>query len=309
MKKVARALGQKGIAVSLPEAPAKSTSVFQASGLAPSRAFGSTIDAEGFRILFFVKPVSTYESKVFNIIVNDSRGIHSLDVFATYRGETSQLIKKLLDDKKSDFREIDTDCCAALVMEAAGLSRSRDAIVPATMSQFEAHFDDAINRKAAPEIYRYISMEQLGSLEPAPDTGALVDTMELAFWYIVTDAGKASWEKLSKLAAAEKAGDDEKFQEELRCCAGGELAAFFTDERRHAFKRRLEEFAAIFHSRGYPDQARAALFAAHGLAVPGHDPRQDPFCRAIIDRAFDIFQQTLKEQGRGNAAGSAAMGV
>ncbi len=309
MKKVARALGQKGITVSLPQTAAKSGSVFQSAGFSPARAFASTIDAEGFRILFIIKPVSTYESKVFNLISNDSKGIHTLDVFATHRGETTQLIKKLMNDKKSDFREIDTARCVALAMEARDLSRTQGGIVPATISQLEAQFVDDIGKKTAPEIYDHLSADEIAAFDPAPDTGVLVDSMELAFWYIVTSEGKASWEKFAKLAAG-KTGGDENLQEQVRACAAGELAGFFTDERKHAFKRRLEEFAAIFYSRGYVDQACAALAAALNLTASDHDPGQDPFCRVIIDRAFEIFKKSLDEneaKKRSAAANSAAM--
>lgn len=301
MKKLARALGQKGITVSLPEAPKKSGSVFQSAGLTPARAFASTIDAEGYRILFIVKPVSTYESKVFNMIASDATGIKTLDVFTTYRGETSQLIKKLLNDKKSDFREIDSGRCVALVMEAREISLACGGIVPATMSQLEAQFADAISKKTVPEIYDHISADEIAALDPAPDTAALVDTMELAFWYIVTEAGKASWEKF---AGGKKTGAEENLTEEMRACAEAELSVFFTAERKHAFKRRLEEFAAIFHSRGLADQARAALAAALNLAAADHDAEQDPFCRAIIDRAFKVFEQTLKDQRGAQTAAS-----
>jgi hypothetical protein len=310
MKKVARALGQKGIKVSLPETPAKSGSVFQSAGLSPARAFASTIDAEGFRLLFIVKPVSTYESKIFHIITNDSTGIKTLDVYATHRGETAQVIKKLFKDTKSDFREFSAARCVALVMEALELSRSQNGIVPATISQLEAQFADDIAKKSAPEIYDVISADEIAALESAPDTGALVGTMELAFWYIVTSEGKACWEKLARRAADRKKDADENHKEQMRVWAEAELACFFTAGRKHAFKRRLEEFAGIFHAKGYVDQARAALCAALNLAAPDHDPGQDPFCRTIIDRAFEVFQQSLdanEEKKRSAAANSAAM--
>ena len=99
--------------------------------------------------------------------------------------------------------------------------------------------------------------------------------MELAFWYIVTGEGKACWEKLARLAADKKTDDNESRQEQIRACAAGELAGLFTAERTHAFKRRLEEFAAIFYAKGYGDQARAALCAAINLAAPDHDPLKD----------------------------------
>jgi len=308
MKKVARALGQKGITVSLPQTAAKSGPVFQSAGFSPARAFASTIDAEGFRILFIIKPVSTYESKVFNLISNDSKGIHTFDVFATHRGETTQLIKKLMNDKKSDFREIDTASCVALAMEARDLSRTQGGIVPATISQLEAQFADDIGKKPAPEIYAHVSADEIAALDPAPDTAALVDTMELAFWYIVTSEGKASWEKIAR-RAADTTVDAGNRQEQMRTFAGEELAVFFTDERKHAFKRRLEEFAAIFHAKGYADQARTVLCAALNFAAPDHDPLQDPFCIKIIDRAFEIFQKSLDEneaKKRSAAANSVA---
>ena len=169
-------------------------------------------------------------------------------MFGTHRGETSQLIKKLLSDKKSDFREIDTARCVALAMEARDLSRAKDQIVPATFAQLEAQFEEYAANSPAPEIYNIFSVDEIVALDPAPDTGALVETVELAFWYIVTPEGKACWEKLARLATDKTAGDA-KNRPEMGVLAVEELAVFFTDERKQAFKRRLEEFAAIFHAK------------------------------------------------------------
>jgi hypothetical protein len=309
MKKVARALSQKGITVALPETASKGGPVFKSASLPAARAFASTIDAEGFRLLFIIKPVSTYESKIFNIITNDFKGINALDVFASYRGETTQLIKKIFKDTKSDFREIEAERCVALVMEACAISHAQNRIVPATIAQLEALFADAIQKKSAPAVYDVLSVDEIAALDPAPDTAALVDIMELAFWYIVTNEGKACWEKIARLAADKKTGDNETMQEQIRACAAGELAGFFTAERKHAFRRRLEEFAAIFYAKGYVDQARAALYAALKLTVSDHDPLQDPFCIKIIDRAFEVFQQSLEanERQKSTGAGTAAM--
>jgi len=309
MKKIARALGQKGIAVSLPETDAQSGPVFQSAALAASRAFASTIDAEGYRLLFIVKPVSTYESKIFHFITSDSTGINTLDVFASYRGETSQLIKKLFNDAKSDFREIDTACCVALAMEALEISRAKDRIVPATISQFEALFADDIQKKAAPAIYTIFSADEIAAFDPASDTATLVDTMELAFWYIVTPEGKASWETFARFDAGSKNSSDEERQNQIGVWVAEELAGFFTPERKHAFKRRLEEFSAIFHSKGYVDQARASLCAAISLVAPEHDPLKDPFCKKIIDRAFEIFQQSLDANAQEASKNAAAGGM
>lgn len=307
MKKAARALSQKGISVALPQTAAKSAPVFQSGGLPPARAFASTIDAEGFRILFLVKPVSPHESKVFHVVTNDSKGIHTFDVFAAIRGESSQLIKKLLQDTKSDFREIETEHCVALVMEAVEIARAQSRIVPATFAQLEAHFAGCIGKKTAPAIYDVIRADEITALDPAPDTGALADAMDLAFWFIVTPEGRRSWETLSRQASEKKAAVDES-RDQVRAWAAEVLTSFFTDVRKRMFMRRLEEHAFILYSKGYADQARAALAAALHLAAPEHDPVRDPFCVSMIERAFDVFQKSLEDKTSGPAVGTAVNG-
>jgi len=305
MKKASRALAQKGIRVALPETAAQGAPVFQAASLPPARAFASTIDAEGYRILFLLKPVSTHESKVFHIVTNDSKGIHSFDVFAAIRGESSQLIKKLFNDTKSDFHEIETERCVALAMEAVEIARVCNQIIPATVAQLEAHFADCIGKDRIPAIYGVCSPDEVAALDPAPDTGALADALDLAFWYIVTPEGRRSWEQLSR-HAAEKKGGTEGGSDQVRACAAEALASFFTLERKRLFKRRLEELAFILHTKGHADHARTALSAALKLASLDHDAPSDPFCVRMINRAFEIFQQSLKEtaDGPGSRAGS-----
>jgi hypothetical protein len=295
MKKAARALAQKGISVALPDTAATGSPVFQAAGLPAARAFASTIDAEGYRILFLLKPVSTHESKVFHIVTNDTKGIHSFEVFAAIRGESSQMIKKLLNDTKSDFHEIETERCVALAMESVEIARARNQIIPATVAQLEAHFADSIGKDRTPAIYGVFSADEVAALEPAPDTGLLVDTMEIAFWYIVTPEGRNSWEQLSRHSK----GRVEENSDQVRVVAAEALASFFTSERKRLFKRRLEELAFILHTKGHVNHARTALAAALKLASPDHDAKSDPFCVRMIDRAFEIFQQSLKETADG----------
>jgi len=293
MKKAARALAQKGITVDLPKPAAQAAPVFKSAGPAPARAFASIIDPEGCRMLFIIKPVSTQESKIFQIMTSDSRGISMIDVVAAYRGETSQLIKKLLNDTKSDFREIDVGRCVALAMEAVGLSREQGLIVPATVAQIEAHFHKAAGNKPAAAIYGLISADDIARLDPAPDTAALVASLGLEFWFIAAPEGRACWEKI-----AQSAPDDAGLQELLDTLAAEERSSFFTPARKQAFRRRLEEFAWILHEKGSVDQAHAALAAALNLAAPGHDPAADPFCARMIDRAFEIFRRSLEEKAR-----------
>lgn len=304
MKKAARALAQKGIQVTLPRTREKDAPVFKSASLSPARAFASTIDPEGCRMLFIIKPVSTQEAKIFQILTSDVKGIGMIDVAAAYRGEISQLVKKLSADTKSDFREIDTARCVALAMEAVEIARADGQIVPATVAQLEAHFADLIGENAAPAVYSVLSEQDIASPGFVPDMAALIEELDAAFWYIASPEGRACWDKIA--AEADSAGADrEAVRSRLSDMEVEARASFFTDRRRAAFKRRLEEFAWILHAQGSTEHARAALAAALSLAAPDHDPQRDAFCSGIIARAFEMFEKSLDEKSR--VFGSTAM--
>ena len=143
--------------------------------------------------------------------------------------------------------------------------------------------------------------------------GTLASILALSGWaltdLVLREAGEVADVLIAVAATEYRAPVAGRIVARCALPPAGELAAFFTAERKHAFKRRLEEFAAIFYAKGYVDQARAALCAALNLAAADHDPLKDPFCIKIIDRAFEVFQQSLEanERQKSTAAGSAAM--
>lgn len=291
VKKMARALQQKGVPVEAPAttAPGKSP-VFQKATLPPAKAFTTKVDAEGYRIFFLVAPVTTHESKIFHVMLQYGSGLREIEVMTSLRKKTQKLIDTLLADTKTEFVEIDIDLAAFLVQEARRMAEENDRIVSANIEQLERCFtlpDDIAGRK--PPVYDLLGM-------PAQDEDfegrckTLLEGSDIRFWYIASSETRAVWDRFREAREQAAAPDDAQLCQRIDQLKQEARTAFFTPQRLLTFKRMLEENAWFASVKGNPDFAVTALAVASRL-----DPREEGSCQetfivAMIEAAFDFYE-------------------
>jgi hypothetical protein len=290
-KKCARMLKQKGINVSIDVVRTPAVSVFKQPELPPERTFISGLDAEGFRLVFMIKPLSQYESKLFNIIIQYAKGIHDIEVATLFRKELNSWIEKLTTDTSMTVIEIESDYGVFLVDEACRISRAQGLIISTNIAQWNKLYAERIGAITRPKIYDIYNDPQCTHDEL--DEAALSELFERSdchYWYAVSPDARKRWETISSMSDkqdADVAGYTEDVLKEA-------IDEFFTPVRRQEFKRRLEEQAYILHTRGNTVAARTALAVAGKIIDDTTLPRDERFCREMVRRGFDFFTDAYR---------------
>ncbi len=304
LKKKAHALKQKGIKIDFDVKKEKKTSVLKKVTLPDPRAFISRIDAEGYRLIFLIKPVTAYETKIFNIVTNDMKGLQKLEVTNAFRKETQLFIEKLLADTRAEFIETKPENAVFLVEEACRITEEQGSEVNATIEQMKKLFSDVIALRKQAYIYDVLDEEAvLQQQERASNVEELFDDSDIVFWFVLSDIAKEHWEKLSNAAYSPLVLSDIQKQERVQQLHVETAQQFFTEQRRRIFKRRLEELAFFHYSKGRKEEAEQALYAGCSLTSPDFLAEKNNFCMEMITRGFNFFESKYGTKDKSSYGG------
>ncbi len=296
IRKTVHALKQKGIKASVEiSSPRPASSVFKTIVLPESRAIISDVDAEGFRLVFMMKPVTTYEYKLFNIIINDIKGIHEIEVINSFRKECQKFVDSLFENKKTEFLEVSPSAAVYIVEEACTITEKNGASLSANILQWRTVFSDLAGLCKTPLIYDCVEKE--GFVCANYDSVQLDEVFKntnIVFWYIMSEQAKEDWSKLTKILNSSIVLSEIQKKEQMSGLAVESAAVFFDPERLKVFKRRLEEMAFFQYEKGCKDIARTVLCVAAHIGKDQVVPEEELFCTEIISRGFEIFQQSFK---------------
>ncbi len=289
-KKAAHALRQKGVDIGAEPDKKPRKSVFKTAELPSPTAFATMIDAEGFQLLFMLKPISQHEIKIFNTMLSQEKGIQDIEAITALRRETKQLITNILGDKKIEFIEIPVPHGAFLLTEAIDMIRSKGGVLSPVLEQWKQLFADMLPAASRHEIHDILDPDAVrADTALAAKAPVLMDSTECPYWFIATKDGRDIWTSLRR---ADAGPDEPPAEEEIARAA--EL--FFTGPRLKAFARRMEEQAYIFHVKKRPDDAKIAFAQALALAEPGLKPSENLFCLETIRRGIKYFTSLEKKQ-------------
>lgn len=291
IKKCIHALRQKGIDVEDYEPRQPEEAVFKKITLPETRSFISFLDGVGDRIIFMVKPITTYESRVFEIFLSDQQGIREITSVTAFRKEAEQFITRITSDEKIKFLETMVENACFLVQEAHAINERTGAIVSGSFAQWRNVFADSLALQKQPIIYQHLDAQKLRhQLSLLQKTDKLLVRIELIVWFIESDEAKQGWSKYKLARNSPLVLNKQQVEERLLEQCRETAAAFFHDARCALFKRRLEELAYLFFKQEAEEEARIALCAALSLASPELPPAKNPFCLKLITEGFSYFE-------------------
>lgn len=291
IKKCIHALRQKGIEVEDYEPRQPEEAVFKKITLPETRSFISFLDGAGDRIIFMIKPVTTYESRVFEIFLSDQQGIREITTVTAFRKEAEQFITKITSDDKIMFLETVAENACFLIQEAYAMNERTGTIVSGSFAQWRNVFADTLTLQKQPIIYQHLDAQKLRhQLSLLQKAEKLLPRIELIVWFIESDEAKEGWSKYKLAKNSPLVLNKQQVEERLHEQCRETAAAFFHEARCALFKRRLEELAYLFIKQEAEEEARIALCAALSLASPELPPAKNPFCLKLITEGFSYFE-------------------
>jgi hypothetical protein len=297
IKKTIHALRQKGVEVSEYELQATEEAVFKKITLPDARAFVSSIDGVGDRIVFMIKPVSAHESRVFEIFMSDTSGIRDISGVSIIRKEAEQFIEKLTGEEKVMFVETTPGNACFLVEEAYRINEQAGTVVAGSIAQWRSVFSDTPGQNTLPIIYECLdaaAMENQQTLLSKAEK--LFKRVEILVWFIESDEAKEGWMKIKQIKNSPLVLSQVQIEERVREQYRETAQAYFSGKTRALFKRRLEEVAYLYNRQGQDEEARLALCAAIALTsdIP---PGNNPFCLSLIKESFKFFESDTVIKG------------
>ncbi len=297
IKKTIHALRQKGVDVAEYEPQATEEAVFKKITLPEARAFVSSIDGVGDRIVFMIKPVSAHESRVFEIFMSDTSGIRDISSVSIIRKEAEQFIDKLTGEEKVMFVETTPGNACFLVEEAYRINEQAGMVVAGSIAQWRSVFSDTPGQNTQPIIYECLdaaAIENQQSLLSKAEK--LFKRVEILVWFIESDEAKEGWMKVKQIKNSPLVLSQVQIEERVREQYRETAQAYFSGKTRALFKRRLEELAYLYNRQGQDEEARLALCAALSL-TSDMPPGNNPFCLSLIKESFKFFESDTVIKG------------
>lgn len=251
------------------------------------QAWASNIDGTGSRLLWVIMRRRMEPAVLAQMILNEREGVqYFVAVPTTTRRVLREVAEHNRDAKGFPLVEIPPEHARGLIAEAearrttirlesdAEFLRWRDVLAPP---------GTALPR---PPIYDLLDAEQLrGRWSVLAESASLLELPEFQSWPFPDEVTDVAFELVqaeeSPLVLSESAQE-----ERLDRLVSQAVERYFTEERRHLYRRRLEEMAYFYMKTGQPDAARRALAAALAFEDPAVPIARHPFARALVLRSI-----------------------
>jgi len=271
--------------------------VFKKITLPEARAFVSSIDGVGDRIVFMIKPVSAHESRVFEIFMSDTSGIRDISSVSIIRKEAEQFIDKLTREEKVMFVETTQGNACFLVEEAYRINEQGGTVVAGSIAQWRSVFSDTPGQNTQPIIYECLDAAAIGNQQSLlAKAEKLFKRVEILVWFIESDEAKEGWMKVKQIKNSPLVLSPVQIEERVREQYRETAQAYFSGKTRAIFKRRLEEVAYLYNRQGQDEEARLALCAALSL-TSDMPPGNNPLCLSLIKEGFKFFESDTVIRG------------
>jgi hypothetical protein len=242
-----------------------------------------------------IKPITTYEIKIFNIFMSDVQGIKGIEVINAFRKESQIFIKKLLSDKKTEFIETQLDHAVFLVEEACITAENQGSVLSSNILQWRNIFSDLSGIRKHPIIYDHFKAGEIRSRNDlAGNEEGLFEGTDIGFWFIICPEAKESWMKMTNIYNSPIVLSDAQKKERVHGIQADTANQFFTNERKIIFKKRLEEVAYILLKKNHLEKAELAVYAALALDSSDLQAASNRFCMGMVKAGFKYFDSVNK---------------
>jgi hypothetical protein len=269
-------LGQRG--VQPPPRPAPKP-VIERRAERAARAWLSAVDGSGSRAVWVLFDVATGGLALCSLIVNDEVGIVDAAGGEISKKRLATELATLRASQKLPWVEVEPPRALQAVGEALSAHRTRGTSPPAAFQRWERFFAPA-------------------DPEPLPDGAAdpmlveraptLLELPEMVGWFL--DPERVQADALDVLQTRETklvVSDQIKAEREAAIVARVVEREFDAGARRR-WAHRLAEMVFVFQATARPEQAALAEAAARALGDDTREARDDPFARALAQRALEI---------------------
>jgi hypothetical protein len=244
-----------------------------------ARAWLSAVDGSGSRAVWVAFDGGAGGLALCSLIVNDEVGVVDAAGGGISKRRLETELAALRASQKLPWVEVEPARALRVVGEALAVHRARGTAPPAAFQRWERFFTAA----EAPALPAGDADAAL--VERAPE---LLELPELAGWFLDPERVQSDAVELLQARESTLVVSDQVKAEREAALVARVVERELDVETRRRWARRLAEMVHIFEATGRREQAAVAEAAARALADDTREARNDPFARALAQRALDI---------------------
>ncbi|MBW2016186.1 MAG: hypothetical protein JRF57_03185 [Deltaproteobacteria bacterium] len=295
LKKTIFKLKQKGITVYIEEEK-QGTGLSSLKARRPEpRAWLGAVDGAGNRSVLVAMPRIPAGYHVGMGLVGDEQGISDF-IYGECSGKQFREVREIF------LRNFDAVIETSLSHAAAVLEKAYDfhGSAPAESVQRYLALRPRILDSAAPldhaPIYDHILLKNIADdVLTATRMEALFSHKTMASWFLDLETTKALLKEIDEVEKSLILLTEEQTAERIRRLKEKAIAEYFTEERRHLLKYRLEEQAYVLFKMGEESLARTSLVAAASMGKASSLLETNPFLMFILERTLEPIQAFSNE--------------
>jgi hypothetical protein len=244
-----------------------------------SGAVLTAVDPRGSRMAYLVEPNPSGGTRIFEIMLDDERGIGAFEIYSAARGKASRFLQSLT--RRGDRPAVDapSDSVRALIARVASHQPSTRS-APRSFSEWRSRITSVDDGTPTPGM---LAREALGAVGAADAERAteLVRERSLGPWPPETPVLQETAEKIVELEKSEIEISDTARREQVDGILAGAVVELYAEPYASRCAERFEEMAYVYWKWEQEDDARACLAAAD--AFGSSTSTEQPLARVMLE--------------------------
>ncbi len=256
-------------------------------------AFVSAVDPRGTRLAYLVESNPAGGVRLFELVLDEERGILEFEAYATGRSKARQFLRDLRARERFPAVESPADAVRALIKRIAeGQPASRP--LPRGFIEFRGHVAEP---KPGAQTPGELARDALGGAADAQAlarAGELVRRHEIGPWPTAGPGLEKLAERIGELAKSPLVISPAARREQAQSLLAEAQGEIFAEPVGAYTAQRFEESAYVLWKTGREEDAKACLAAAQAFRA-GSAP-ENPIARALLEAVLAPVLAGLEEQ-------------
>jgi hypothetical protein len=262
-----------------------------------SAAMVSAIDPRGSRIVYLVEAHPSGGARLFEVILDEVRGVVGLEVYTTGRSKARQFLREFIARDRFPAVEAPVEAVRALVARIAS-TQPADRPLPRGFREWRSRIAPASEDAATPGERAREALGASGDRQALDRAVAFVRDKQLGPWPTDSEALPKFAKRLSEVAQSPIIVSGPARGEQVDGILAEAMEEIFHASACEATAQRFEESAYVSWKRDAEDDARACLEAAREFRE--RPPRENPVARALIEVLLEPALRKLEEESKGD---------
>ncbi len=271
-------LRTRGVEISEP-APEKVVATIGKVEETLSGAVVTAVDPRGSRMVYLVEPNPSGGTRIFEILLDDERGVGAFEIYAAARGKASRFLQNLTRRGDRPAVAVPLDSVRALIARVAS-HQPANRSAPRGFSEWRSRITGVEEGTPTPGM---LAREALGGVDAAGGERAveLVRAKALGPWPPENPALQEMAEKIVELEKGGGEGSDAVRREQVDGILDAAVTELYGEPFASRCAERFEEMAYVYWKWEKEDDARACLVAADSFG--SSTPTKHAIARALLE--------------------------